>query len=98
MRGSGNDRWGDSMDSNNKQSSKRTKSWSTCELSLPSFQGGLEDSMSGGRTFQVEGTNVIRVPFGVRQPRKKRPDRPETWATLVLSLHPQDNPTPPQAA
>jgi hypothetical protein len=46
------------------------------------------------------GTNVVRVPFGVRRPRRSRPQRPDHWATLVLpfqSLGGSD-PTPPQAA
>ena len=68
------------------------------ELTLPSLPKGLEASLSRGNTFQVDGTNVVRVPFGIRQPRRQRPERPERWATLVLPFQPVDNPTPPQAA
>jgi len=55
----------------------------------------------GNGTQRVEGTNVIRVAFGVRHSRRWRPARPEHWATLVLPF--QDGgggggPTPPQAA
>jgi len=52
------------------------------------------------RTLRVEGTNVVRVPFGVRHARRRRPQRPERWATLVLSFQAGggSNPTPPQAA
>jgi len=47
----------------------------------------------------VEGTNVVRVPFGVRRPRRSRPARPERWATVVLPfVAGVNNPPPPQAA
>jgi hypothetical protein len=54
----------------------------------------------GGATQRVEGTNVLRVPFGIRRSRRPRPDRPDHWATLVLPLHGNGgpHPTPPQAA
>jgi len=49
---------------------------------------------------RVEGTNVVRVPFGVRRARRARSERPDHWATLVLPFHGGDGggPTPPQAA
>ncbi len=68
------------------------------ELNLPFFSDGLESTLSKGKSLQVEGTNVVRVPFGIRQPRKQRPQRPETWATLVLPLQPMGSPTPPPQA
>lgn len=49
-------------------------------------------------TVQVEGTNVVRVPFGVRQSRRVRPQRPDHWATLVLPFHAGGQPTPPPQA
>ena len=67
-------------------------------LSLPSFSEGLESALSRGKALQVDGTNVVRVPFGIRQPRKQRPQRPERWATLVLPLQPLGTPTPPPQA
>lgn len=61
-----------------------------------SAKGPLESLQ---RTIQVEGTNVIRVPFGIRQSRRPRPQRPDHWATLVLPFHAGGfDPTPPQAA
>ncbi len=68
------------------------------ELKLPSLDRGLQATLHKGQTLSMEGTNVIRVPFGIRQPQKQRPAKPERMATLVLPLQPQDNPTPPQAA
>jgi hypothetical protein len=52
------------------------------------------------RSLRVEGTNVVRVPFGIRRARRRRPERPEHWATLVLPFQAGggSNPTPPQAA
>ena len=49
---------------------------------------------------RVEGTNVVRVPFGMRRARRRRPERPERWATLVLPFQAGggSHPTPPQAA
>ena len=65
---------------------------------LPELPEGLKSALERGHTLPIEGTNVIRVPFGVRQSRRARPERPERWATLVLPLHSIDSPTPPPAA
>ncbi|MEB3194391.1 MAG: hypothetical protein VKO19_04620 [Cyanobacteriota bacterium] len=55
-----------------------------------------------GASQAVEGTNVVRVAFGVRRARRVRPDRPDHWATLVLPLQAGGGggvpPTPPHAA
>ncbi len=67
-------------------------------LTLPSFAEGLNSLMSTGQSMRVEGTNVVRVPFGVRQPQKKRPVRPQRLATLVLPFQPVGSPTPPPQA
>ncbi|MFN9631455.1 MAG: hypothetical protein ACK59A_14690 [Cyanobacteriota bacterium] len=48
-----------------------------------------------------EGTNVVRVAFGVRRARRARPVRPNHWATLVLPLQASGGglpPIPPHAA
>ena len=68
------------------------------ELHSSSSKGGLQEAFHKGQTLRMDGTNVIRVPFGIRQPQTKRPERPENWATLVLPLQPQNNPTPPPQA
>jgi hypothetical protein len=49
---------------------------------------------------RVDGTNVVRVPFGVRRARVRRPQRPDHWATLVLPFQVGGGgtPTPPHAA
>jgi hypothetical protein len=68
-------------------------------VDLPPLMAAFQQSASRGEIHQVEGTNVIRVPFGVRQARRVRPERPEHWATLVLPFQLNGpNPTPPQAA
>ena len=68
------------------------------ELSLPSFSTRCEAVLNRGELIQVSGTNVVRVPFGVRQPKKQRPAKISPWATLVLPLQSSDFPTPPPHA
>ena len=68
-------------------------------INLPSLSGFLESTLSKGKSLHVEGTNVLRVPFGVRQPRKQRPNNPERLATLVLPFQRLGgSPTPPPHA
>ena len=68
------------------------------DLVLPSFSNCLESLLSKGELLEVSGTNVVRVPFGIRQPRKKRPARENNWATLILPLQSFDSPSPPPHA
>ena len=67
-------------------------------LQLPELPECLQAALGRGHTLVIEGTNVVRVPFGVRHSKRVRPERPERWATLVLPLQPHGSPTPPQAA
>ncbi len=67
-------------------------------LSLPSFPNGFESALKNGELLEVSGTNVVRVPFGVRQPKKQRPAKLSSWATLVLPIQSFDSPTPPPHA
>ena len=67
-------------------------------LQLPEIPGCLEEALGRGHILPVEGTNVLRVPFGVRKARRQRPERPERWATLVIPFQPQGSPTPPPHA
>ena len=46
----------------------------------------------------IEGTNVIRVPFGVRTAKRKRPEKNQSIATLILPITSFGNPTPPHVA
>jgi hypothetical protein len=59
---------------------------------------GPDQSVKTTSTVRVEGTNVVRVPFGVRQSRRVKPQRPDHWATLVLPFHAGGQPTPPPQA
>ncbi len=68
------------------------------KLKLPSFQDGLEYAMRSGKSLQVDGTNVVRVPFGIRHPQRQRPARPQSWVTLVLPFQPAGSPNPPPQA
>lgn len=47
-------------------------------------QGNTSIKLFTDQTLRVEGTNVVRVPFGVRRAQRVRPARPERWATVVL--------------
>ena len=67
-------------------------------LSLPSFSNCFESVLKQGELLQVAGTNVVRVPFGVRQPKRERPAKLSNWATLVLPMQTFDSPTPPPHA
>ena len=67
-------------------------------LQLPEIPECLEAAFGRGHILPIEGTNVLRVPFGVRQARRQRPQRPERWATLVIPFQPQGSPTPPPQA
>ena len=70
----------------------------TIKSTTPALPDCLESALERGHTLRMEGTNVVRVPFGVRQARRQRPDHPERWATLVLPFQAQDSPTPPPQA
>ena len=65
-------------------------------LDLPSFV--KECSENNSKVFNVEGTNVVRVPFGKRFSKKKRPDKNQNIATLILPISSYSNPTPPHVA
>ena len=43
----------------------------------------------------IEETNVIRVPFGIRLSKKKRPEKNQHIATLILPITSIDSPNPP---
>ncbi len=79
-------------------SSDQLKKLDTDGLNLPSIPGIIDDALEKGNLLPVDGTNVVRVPFGVRHPRKKRPHNPERLATLVLPFQTFDSPTPPPHA
>ena len=42
-----------------------------------------------------ESTNVLRVPFGRRLSKKKRPEKNQHIATLILPITSINSPTPP---
>ena len=65
-------------------------------LDLPNF---VKDFSGSNLTVNnIEGTNVIRVPFGKRFPKKKRPDKNQKIATLILPITSYIDPTPPHVA
>jgi len=65
-------------------------------LDLPNFVNNFAGK--NAKLISVEGTNVIRVPFGKRLPKKQRPDKNQNIATLILPINTFVNPTPPHVA
>ena len=62
-------------------------------LDLPNFVNHFSGNKS--KVCSVEGTNVIRVPFGSISPKKQRPDKNQNIATLILPINTFFDPTPP---
>ncbi len=65
-------------------------------VDLPNFVNN--SSQDNSNISSIEGTNVIRVPFGKKFPKKKRPEKNQNIATLILPLTSFSNPTPPHVA
>ena len=55
-------------------------------------------SVDNSSISSIEGTNVIRVPFGKKFSNKKRPEKNQNIATLILPLSSYNSPTPPHVA
>tara|TARA_B100000941_G_C27952383_1_gene277499 strand:+ start:183 stop:431 length:249 start_codon:yes stop_codon:yes gene_type:complete len=65
-------------------------------LDLPNFVNVFSGNNS--KVFSEEGTNVLRVPFGKRFSKKKRPEKNQKIATLILPISPYLTPPPPHVA
>tara|TARA_Y100000766_G_scaffold174940_1_gene150144 strand:- start:1307 stop:1555 length:249 start_codon:yes stop_codon:yes gene_type:complete len=65
-------------------------------LDLPNFINNFSDKNT--KVCSVEGTNVIRVPFGIRLSKKQRPAKSQKIATLILPISTNNSPTPPHVA
>ena len=65
-------------------------------VNLPNFINNFSGDNSN--ISSMEGTNVIRVPFGKKFSKKKRPEKNQNIATLILPLSSYSNPTPPHVA
>tara|TARA_B100001769_G_scaffold253338_1_gene228338 strand:+ start:369 stop:620 length:252 start_codon:yes stop_codon:yes gene_type:complete len=73
--------------------SGKVKTLPITNLDLPKFVKNF--SGNNTKVSCVEGTNVIRVPFGKRFPKKQRPMKNQNIATLILPINTFINPTPP---
>ena len=73
--------------------SSKVKTLPINNLDLPNFIDGF--SVNNTKVSSVEGTNVIRVPFGKRFSKKQRPQKRQNIATLILPISSYSNPTPP---
>ena len=65
-------------------------------VDLPKFVNNSPGDNSN--ICSIAGTNVIRVPFGKKFSKKKRPEKNQNIATLILPLTSYNNPTPPHVA
>ncbi len=61
-------------------------------LQLPEF---IDNNFDVSKIKPTLGTNVIRVPFGIRFPKKRRPEKNQNIATLILPITSINSPTPP---
>ena len=76
----------------NKDSKKdNIKYFSKGKLKLPQFNNNIDTS----KVLSSEDTNVIRVPFGIRLSKKRRPAKNQSIATLILPITSMNSPTPP---
>ena len=75
-----------------KDSSKdrKVQCLSNYSVKLPDFINYEEIDL-----ISQEQTNVIRVPFGIRLSKKKRPEKNQHIATLILPITSLNSPTPP---
>ena len=64
-------------------------------VNLPNF---VNNFSGNSNICSIEGTNVIRVPFGKKFSKKKRPEKNQNIATLIIPLTSYGNPTPPHVA
>ena len=65
-------------------------------VDLPNFVNN--SSLDNSNFCSIDGTNVIRVPFGKKFSKKRRPEKNQNIATLILPLTSYSNPTPPNVA
>ena len=65
-------------------------------VKLPTFVNNFSRDYSN--ICHIEGTNVIRVPFGKKFSKKKRPEKNQNIATLILPLSSHNSPPPPHVA
>ena len=68
----------------------KVKYLSNDSVELPEFINYKELDL-----ISQEQTNVIRVPFGRRLSKKKRPEKNQHIATLILPITSMSSPTPP---
>ena len=59
-------------------------------VKLPEFINSEEIEL-----IPINETNVVRVPFGIRTSKKKRPEKNQHIATLIVPITSISSPTPP---
>ena len=69
---------------------RKVKYLSNNSVKLPEFINHEEVEL-----ISREKNNLIRVPFGIRVSKKKRPEKNQHIATLILPITSINSPTPP---
>ena len=75
---------------NDSSKDRKVKYLPNNSVKLPGFINQEEIGL-----ISPEETNVIRVPFGRRLSKKKRPEKNQHIATLILPITSISSPTPP---
>ena len=70
----------------------KVKYFANLPVDLPDF---INHNSSSQEVSSIEGTNVVRVPFGIRFSKRKRPAKNQSIATLILPITSYNSPTPP---
>ncbi len=70
----------------------KIKYFSNGKVKLPEFINKNFDNFEAQPSID---TNVIRVPFGIRFSKKRRPAKNQNIATLILPITSINSPTPP---
>ena len=75
---------------NDSSKDRKVKYLPNNSVKLPEFINHQEIDL-----LSFDETNVIRVPFGRRVSKKKRPEKNQHIATLILPITSINSPTPP---
>ncbi len=78
------------MNKDDSSTNHKVKYLTNYSVKLPEFIN--EDDLD---SQTIENTNIIKVPFGVRFSKRKRPEKNQNIATLILPITSVGNPTPP---
>ena len=73
-------------------SNDKIKCFSKGQPNLPQF---INNDINRSKVIFSEDTKFIRVPFGIRLSKKRRPEKNQNIATLILPITSINTPNPP---